>query len=124
MAKTKKAETAESIAVRLSELRKRMADDKKINDALTKQFKTALESEGKREAGEYGLSTSITFKVANEEQAMTFAQDRGLIKIDTAGVHKTFQLDADLRFVDPSVYGFESVESVRVVPKSTNSNEE
>lgn len=121
-AKTKKT-TAADIADALAIVRVRMAKDKLLNDKLTKQFKAALDAEQLSAAGDYQLSHSVSFKVSNEEKALEFAQNRGLIKIDTAAVHKTFQLDAELRFVQPEEYGFEAVDSVRVMPRGISEEE-
>lgn len=123
--KTKKTKlTAEEIGTKLAEIRGRMAKDKVLNDALTRDFKEALAVEGLREAGGYHVSKSSSFKVIAEELAMPFALQRGLVKIDTSQVREVFRLDQALRFENPERFGFESTTIERVVPRCHDEGEE
>lgn len=108
--------TASELAESLGVLRVGMARDKLLNEVLTKQFKAALAREGLTQAGNYHLVRSDTYKVVVEELALPFALQRNLVKVDTSRIRDVFRLDSQLRFQDPSQFGFEITTQERVVP--------
>lgn len=113
------------IAGELLTVRKTLTQYKALDKELSAQLMTALKMEGKKTAGQYQISTSTSFKVVDEELALQFALARGLAKVDTAKVHKVFQLDSNLRFDDPVKYGFEVAEQEKLAPlKGSYSDEE
>lgn len=116
--KTKKTKlrSAVEVAEELAVVRARMAVDKPLNEALTKEFKAALQQEGTEVAGNYHLVKSDSFRVAVEELALPFALQRNLVKVDTAKVKDVFRLDDQLRFKDPAMFGFEVVTQEKVSP--------
>lgn len=124
--KTKKTKIRPAIEVAndLTEVRARMATDKALNDSLTKEFKAALYNEERKEAGDYHLTTSTTYKVAVEELALPFALLRNLVKVDTSKVRAVFRLDSELRAMDPAKFGFEVVTQEKVTPKGGKGDEE
>lgn len=125
MAKKKLAnKSAVDIADELLTIRKTLTDYKKLDKELSGQLMTALKMEGIKQAGQYQISTSSAFKVVDEELAMQFALERGLAKIDTAKVHKVFQLDSNLRFDDPVKYGFEETTQEKLSPMKGTYNDE
>ena len=99
-------DTALDLAEKLADVRSRMAIDKRLNDALTVEFKKALKKEGLTKAGNYRLEQSNVYKVALEELALPFALQRNLVKVDTSKIREVFRLDNELRFKDPTEFGF------------------
>lgn len=120
----KQKRSAFDLATELQVVRKTIADNKKVEAVLAKQLMEALKMEGINEAGEYSITKADVFKVAVEELALAFALDRGLTKIDTGKVKKVFQLDSNLRFEDPTKYGFEIVTQEKLTPKKGAYDEE
>lgn len=117
MAKKKIAnKSALDIADELLTVRKTLTDYKKLDRELSAQLTTALKMEGIKEAGQYQLKSSTVFKVVDEELAMQFALARGIAKVDVSKAHKVFQLDSNLRFDDPTKYGFEETQQVKLAP--------
>ncbi len=108
--------SAEEVAAELGKVRTEMAALKTLNDSLTKEFKKALIVEQLPFAGNYHITRATIFKVAIPELALPFAIERRLVKVDTALVHDVFKLDAELRFKDPGLYGFEVATQERVTP--------
>ncbi len=115
-AKNLKIRSADEIAADLAEVRSRLAVDKVLNETLTKEFKIALGIEGINHAGNYHLDKSTAFRVIADDLALPFALQRNLVKVDVSKVHDVFRRDAELRFKDPSEFGFESYEIVKVNP--------
>lgn len=124
MAKKPKNQTAEEIALKLADVRTRMAADKALDKVLTTAFKEALGREQKDRAGNYKVTTSSVFKVISEDLALPFALQRGLVNIDVAKAHAVFRLDPTLRMADPQTYGFELAPQTKVVPISSRNKEE
>jgi hypothetical protein len=124
MAKKTKIRKAEDIAAELGEVRAASAELKNRDTKLRTELLAALQNEGLTSAGKYQLTKVHTFKISVEELALQFAMERGLTKVDTAKVKQVFQLDSTLRFADPTKYGFEVVETVKIDPLSKGVQEE
>lgn len=119
MATKKKKEVlpnADEVADQLEIVRTAIAEKKLIERKLTAQLLEMLREIPDHKAGNYHITKADTFKVAVQELALPFALQRGLVTISTAKVHKTWQLDENLRFQDPATYGFEVVTQEKVSP--------
>ncbi len=85
---------------------------KEIERAITADLLMAMHAEQKDRAGAYKLSKVITLKVAEPEAALQWAATTNCLKVDTAKATQILRHTFD----DPSKFGFERVESERIVP--------
>ncbi len=119
MAKTKKQKekvSSSELANTLEDIRRNLADLRTQERLVTKSLLETLHQEGSTHAGNYHIVKADTFKVGDEELALSFALERGLTKIDVSKVKKVFQLDTNLRFQDPEQYGFSVVTQEKIAP--------
>ena len=121
MAKKKqKILSAVDIADALEAVRLNMADQKKVERDLTAQLLDALHAEQIDRAGNYKLSKAISLKVVEPEVAVQWAAQTNCLKVDTSKAMQILRHSFD----DPNKYGFERVETERIVPIKGTKEEE
>lgn len=114
MAKKKTVEKrlASEIAADLAVIRDKKAEITAEDKKVTQELLHALHDEQADRAGNYQISKVINLKVSVEELALPFALQRNAVKIDTAKIREILRHTFD----EPEKYGFERVESERIVP--------
>lgn len=118
MAKKKTKRAAIDIADELEMVRKGIAERQLIEKRLRAELLSAFHEEGLEEVGNYQLSKATSLKIVNFDKAWEWTEKYTAVRdINLSKARKVFQMSLT---ENPEDFGFEIVESERIIPKKGN----